>query len=528
LKRFAALYNILSETNKDNVKEESLVEYLNNAEIMDACCALNILKGKKLKRLVTPGTLKAMALEFTGISEWLFDECCEHVADTVETISLLLPEPKISASIKLHTIIDEVFQINYKCESILSKELLLSYWNKLDSSEIYLFNKMVTGSYRPCVKESNIIKAIAKYSGVDETAISHRLKEMPAINEDNYKKLISSDTGDTDISRPYRFCIADDMINKPVENKDTKNWQVGWEIAGIRAQLIKRKGEVFIWSENGELVTESYPELITMAKLLPDGIVIDGQIIPYKNNKPLPADNIQKRTGKKNVSKKLVDEVPVVFVAYDIMEYNNVSICLRKLHERRKLLEVICADYNNAALMLSEVINAAEWADIYKARNEARDNQAAGIIIKRKDSVYNTGSNHNAWLKWNAEPLKIKAVLVYAQRGSGQWTALYSDYTFAVWKNDELIPVAKANTGLPEEEVKYIDDFVKKNTLEKFGPVRTVKPVLVFEIEFDSIQNSARRKSGVVVKNPRILRRLYPGSPEEADCLETVLQFTGM
>lgn len=527
MKRFAVLYNTSCEANKDNVKEDALIEYLGNTEPADVCCALNLLRGKKLKKLTTPGTLKAMMLEFTGISEWLFDECCEHVGDTIETISLLLPETKTDAALKLHDIINELWQSS-RYNNTLTRELLLNYWKKLTPSEIYLFNKMVTGSYRPCVKESNIIKAIAKYSGVDETVIAHRFKQMPVINEEDYKKIISSDAGDADISRPYRFCLANDIINESIETEDINDWQVEWKIAGARAQLIKRKGEVFVWSVNGELVTESFPELISMANLLPDGTVIDGHIIPYKNNKPLLSENIQKRLGKKNISKKLVDEIPVVFKAYDIMEYNNESICSQKLFERRKLLEAIYTDCNNTSLMLSEVINAAEWADVYKARNEARNNYTDGIILKRKYSVYNTASNYNVWFKWNAEPLKIKAVLIYAQRGSGQWTALYSEYTFAVWKNNELIPVAKANKGLPEEEVKYIDDFVKKNTLEKFGPVRTVKPALVFEIEFDNVQNSARHKSGVVVKNPRILHRLNEANISNADCLETILQFIDM
>jgi DNA ligase-1 len=521
LRLFAELHNTLCETGNDYVKQEAVINLLNNIEPPDVCYALNLLRGKKTKRLITPDVLKKWALEITAMPEWLFDECCQQTTDEAEVISLILPVIPDTPDLSLHYIIESLW-LNTFLYSDGGKELIAGFWQKMTSSEIYLFNKLLTGSYNPNIKENILIKAIAEFSKVSETAISHRLKEFPEITEECYYRLISPDTADAEISRPYIFYTAENFNNNLIKTETAEHWQAEWNYNGLRIQLIKRSGKLFIWSGNGELITDNFPELASVAGMLPDGIAVDGHLIAWKNNEPLSPENIHKRTGKKNISKKLLEEIPVIMMVYDIMEYNYTDIRQKILNERRGLLEQIIKNCNKDVIRLSEIINCSEWSEFDKARANARNNLSDGIILKRKNSAYPEREGNTAWLKWKTDPVKVKAVLVYAARGSGEWNTLYSDYTFAVWKDDQLIPLVKSNAGLSEEEIKSIDDFVKKNTIEKFGPVRTVKPELVFEIEIWGVQKSSRRKSGLTVKNSLVLGRLYNTGIKEADNLENV------
>jgi DNA ligase-1 len=335
-------------------------------------------------------------------------------------------------------------------------------------------------------------------------------------------QLFAPETRDADISQPYPFFLAYPLEGEVHELGDIAEWQIEWKWDGIRSQLIRRKGRTFIWSRGEELVTDRFPELEAAGSLMPDGVVIDGEILPWKNDAPLPFAQMQRRTGRKVLGSKILGEVPVVLMAYDLMELNSADVREQPLAWRRARLEELAAGTSGSSLRVSAVVSASSWEELAEIRRQSRERGVEGFMLKRKSSPYRVGRRRGDWWKWKIDPYTVDAVLIYAQPGNGRRASLYTDYTFGVWDRDELVPFAKAYSGLTDEEIRQVDAFVRRNTIEKFGPVRHVKPELVFELAFEGIQRSPRHRSGIAVRFPRMARWRTDKTAQEADTIETV------
>jgi DNA ligase 1 len=359
-------------------------------------------------------------------------------------------------------------------------------------------------------------------SGIAEGVVSHRLMGAWEPTPDFFERLIAPDTRDADVSRPYPFFLAHPLDGAPDSLGQQSDWLAEWKWDGIRAQLIRRAGQTFLWSRGEELLKGRFPEVETAGALLPEGTVIDGELLPWEDSAPLPFSELQRRTGRKHLSQQILDEVPVVLVAYDLLEQGGADTRELALRERRGRLRALLQSVPSSQLMLSEAVPASTWDDIVAARDGARERGAEGLMLKRLDSSYGVGRRRGDWWKWKVDPHRVDAVLIYAEPGSGKRAGLFTDYTFGLWEGNHLVPFAKAYTGLTDEEIRQVDAFVRRNTLEKFGPVRTVKPDLVFELAFEGIQRSSRHKSGVAVRFPRMARWRTDKKAEEADTIERV------
>lgn len=522
MKDFAKLFKELDETNKSTKKIILLKEYFETANPSDAIWVINFLIGRKPKQVVPVKKLTEWCLELAQLPEWMFMESLDAVGDLAETITLLLPFQERQTDIKLNVLVDKYLLPLRKADEATQKKIIIELWTGMNSTEKFVFNKLITGSFRVGVSINNIVKALALQTGITEAVISHRLMGNWIPTGEFYNTLISQTTSDADVSKPYPFYLAYQIDKTPEELGDTALWQAEWKWDGIRSQIIKRNSEVYIWSRGEDLITERFPELKFAALNFPDGTVIDGEIMAWQNNHPLPFAELQKRIGRKNLTKKILEEVPIKLVGYDIIEYNSEDIRDKTLAERRKILVQAVKNLNDEIFIVSPVVEYSSWDELRTEREKSRNLFVEGIMLKRKDSQYKTGRKKGDWWKWKIDPLSVDAVLIYAQKGSGKRANLFTDYTFGIWKEDKLVPFAKAYSGLTDEEIKMVDDFVKKNTVEKFGPVRIVKPELVFEIAFDAIQISSRHKSGIAVRFPRILRWRTDKKIEDADTLENV------
>jgi DNA ligase-1 len=523
VKAFANLYTALDETTKTNEKVEALTAYFSSVPAEDAAWAVYFLSGCKPKQPVSTRKLREWTAAEAGIPGWLFDESYEAVGDLAETMALLLSPCGTSTDRPLHEWVEErLLPLRHKEESLQRQELLCA-WREMDRRQRYVWNKLVTGAFRVGVSQNLVVRALSLVSGVDEPVIAHRLMGSWEPSAAFYQGLLSQDTRDADFSRPYPFFLASTLEAEVSSLGQTQDWLAEWKWGGIRAQLIRRAGLTFLWSRGEELITGRFPELSKSAALLPAGTVIDGEIVPWKGETPLPFAQLQRRIGRKTADRRILGEVPVIFFAYDLLEHEGVDTRDRELRWRRGCLAgLIEGTHSGGLLKLSPAVEAHSWEDLASAREQARLRGAEGLMLKRLSSPYRAGRQRGDWWKWKANPFTVDAVLIYAQRGHGRRVGLYSDYTFGVWEGDKLVPFAKAFSGLTDEEIQKIDSFVRENTLEKFGPVRTVKPELVFELAFEGIQRSPRHKSGVAVRFPRMARWRTDKRIEEADSLETV------
>jgi len=368
-----------------------------------------------------------------------------------------------------------------------------------------------------------VIRALAEMSGVEEGVIAHRLMGAWEPTADFFQRLIAPDTRDADVSRPYPFFLAHPLEGTPSDLGEIADWIAEWKWDGIRAQLIRRAGTSFLWSRGEELLSGRFPEIEDQGALLPEGTVIDGELLPWMDGSPLPFAQLQRRIGRKNLGQKILDEVPATLVAYDLLESNGEDIRSEPLSIRRARLQSLVESVTSSGrLILSPSIGVSSWESLSEARSRAREVGAEGIMLKRLSSAYGVGRRRGDWWKWKVDPLSVDAVLIYAQAGSGRRAGLFTDYTFGVWDGDHLVPFAKAYSGLTDEEMRKVDQFIRRNTLEKFGPVRTVKPELVFELHFEGLQPSSRHKSGIAVRFPRMARWRTDKRPEEADTIERV------
>jgi DNA ligase 1 len=523
MKAFARLYVALDETTATNEKVAALAAYFGAASPPDAAWAVHFLSGRRPKRLVGLARLRAWAAEAAGVPGWLFEESYGAVGDLAETITLLLPDSGASGDHPLSWWVEErLLPLRGQDEAAQKLEMLRA-WRELGRRERYVWNKLITGSFRVGASARLVVRALAEVSGVDEGTVTHRLMGAWEPSPEFFERLVAADTHDADVGRPYPFYLAYPLEREPDRLGDFREWLAEWKWDGVRAQLVRRAGRTFVWSRGEELVSGRFPEVEEAAALLPDGTVLDGELLPWSGTSPLPFTELQRRIGRKAVGRKILSEVPVVLVAYDLLEEYGEDIRDRPFAERReRLARLLAGTASRGRLVLSPAVEATDWIGIAAARARAREVGAEGLMLKRRSSSYGVGRRRGDWWKWKVDPLSVDAVLMYAQPGSGRRAGLYTDYTFGVWDGDRLLPFAKAYTGLTDEEIRRVDAFVRRNTLEKFGPVRTVKPELVFELAFEGIQRSTRHKSGVAVRFPRMARWRTDKRAEEADTLEGV------
>jgi DNA ligase-1 len=524
LKRFSQLIQELELSNKTNDKIAALVAYFSEADQLDKPYVIAMFTGKRPKRPVNTALIKQWAIELSGIPEWLFTESYHSVGDLSETIALVLPPPTQQIDKPLHQWITELAQLNGETDD-KKKAYILAAWNGLGSQERFIFNKLISGNFRIGVSNKMLVNAIAKQSAEDSSKIMHSIMGKWLPNEITYKQLIEGAHVNTDNSWPYPFCLAYALDTEPENLGPTTAWQAEWKWDGIRGQIVKRNGELFIWSRGEELVTDQFPELHFLKEELPDGTVLDGEILAVKDGKVLSFSTLQQRLNRKTINKSQLNDAPIGFYTYDVLEYKGKDIRQEPLKYRRSILVELINRLSTAQIvLLSPVIEFEEWEQLATIREDARSINSEGIMLKKLDSVFHTGRKRGDWWKWKINPYTVDTVMIYAQKGSGRRANFYTDYTFAVRDGDKLITIAKAYSGLTDKEIKEVNSFVNKNAIEKFGPVRTVKPELVFEIAFEGIAESKRHKAGLALRFPRIARWRKDKKAEEINTLEDLRQ----
>ena len=528
MKRFARLFADIDMTTRTTEKVDAMVRYFRDAPPADAAWAVYFLSGGRPKRLVPVRRLSEWAMSEADVPEWLFSECHDTVGDLAETITLLLPESDARTDRPLHEWIEQRLLPLATRSEAEQRDTIIGAWRELGGTERFVWNKVITGGFRVGVSQQLVVKALAKVSGIDEGTIAHRLTGGWRPSAGSFERLVAADTSDADRSRPYPFYLAYPLETGLEEIGSAAEWQAEWKWDGIRAQLVKRDGKVWIWSRGDELVTERFPELTAAAEFLPDGVVLDGEIMPWKDGRPLPFAQLQRRIGRLKLGPKILADVPVVLIAYDLLERDGRDVRNEPLSWRREhLSKIVAASRAESRLLLSPTLAFAGWDALRAAHGRAREELAEGVMLKRLDAPYGVGRRKGGWWKWKVQPYSVDAVMIYAQAGHGRRASLHTDYTFAVWNEGALVPFAKAYTGLTDAEIRTLDAWVRRNTIEKFGPVRHVTPEQVFELAFEGIQTSPRHRSGVAVRFPRILRWRTDKKPADADSLDTLRALLG-
>jgi DNA ligase-1 len=515
--------NAIDETTRTSEKVDAMVEYFTNAEPADAAWAVHFLSGERPKRLIPVRRLADWATQASGVPPWLFDECYTAVGDLAETITLLLPESNAAIERPLHVWIEDHLLALAGRDETEQRAAILASWRELPNAQRFVWIKLITGGFRVGVSQPLVVRALSRASGIGEGVIAHRLTGVWEPSEASWTALMASETTDADISRPYPFYLAYALEESIESLGDPAEWQAEWKWDGIRAQLVRRAGRTFLWSRGEELVTDRFPEISRAAEWLPDGTVLDGEIMPWMGGRPLPFAQLQRRIGRKSLGPRILADVPVVLVVYDLLEIGGKDIREQSLSSRRaQIIEVLQDLRLSGTLLLSPAVGATSWSEMRDAWSGAREMHAEGLMLKRLDAPYGVGRRRGGWWKWKVQPYAVDAVMIYAQAGHGRRASLNTDYTFAVWDGAALVPFAKAYSGLTDAEIRDLDAWIRRNTVEKFGPVRSVKPEQVFELAFEGIQPSSRHKSGVAVRFPRIVRWRTDKKAEDADTLATL------
>jgi DNA ligase-1 len=526
MKLFAELVRILGTSTKTNDKLEALSDYFSKADSKDRVWVIALFSGRRPRRAVNSTQLSTWCIELANIPSWLYVESYSTVGDLGETIALLLPEPGEDPDTHnkpLHYYLETFIRIE-KADEAVRKQFILDSWNQMDYAQRFVFNKLITGSFRIGVSQQMIVNALSRTVQLPATVIAHRISGNWDPATTSFDELLSEDVTTLDHSKPYPFYLAYALEDEPETLGEPADWQAEWKWDGIRGQIIKRNGELFVWSRGEELITEKFPEYKILEQLLPEGVAIDGEVLPFAEEKVLNFNVLQTRIGRKNVTKKHLQEAPAAFFAYDLLEWEGADLRERPLSERRAKLEELVHHFRsineNFPIHLSPIVQFTSWDELKALRGGSRDINSEGIMLKKKDSAYQVGRRRGDWWKWKIDPLTIDAVMVYAAKGSGRRSNLYTDYTFAVRDGDKLVTFAKAYSGLTDKEFAQVDAFVKRNSLEKFGPVRTVKPELVFELAFEGIAASTRHKSGVALRFPRMHRWRKDKTVDEINTLD--------
>ena len=545
MKAFADLYLRLDATTGSNAKLEAMQAYFRDADPADAAWAVYFLAGGRPRQLVATKTLRRLALEGSGYPEWLLEESYQAVGDLAETVALLLPSSKHSQDIGLAEWIEHRLLPLRGLDPDAAIERLHPWLTALDRPSQLVCIKLITGSFRVGVSKLLVTRALSALSGVDVKRVAQRLVGYTDLSArpaaDTYLRLIAA--GDVngcngseslDAGHPYPFFLAH-PLQIPVQDFHAQigapaDFHIEWKYDGIRAQIVKREGQLWVWSRGEELVTDRFPELASLAAHLPDGTVIDGEIVTWNDDRVQPFALLQQRIGRKTLNAALLAKAPVAMIAYDLLEAGGKDQRRQSQSARRAELERIVAACAQPQLRVSPLVAGTTWSDFAAQQSTARSLGVEGLMLKARDSRYGVGRTKESgiWWKWKIDPYTVDAVLIYAQRGHGRRASLYSDFTFAVWDAPQgaegraLVPFAKAYSGLTDAEMRRVDAIVRQSTIEKFGPVRSVTPKLVFELGFEGIQKSGRHRSGIAVRFPRILRWREDKTIEEADTIETL------
>ncbi|MBQ4805170.1 ATP-dependent DNA ligase [Aquimarina sp. MMG015] len=529
MKQFANLIKTLDSTNKTNVKVSALASYFKNAPENDKVWTIAILSHRRPPRPVNTTLLRTWASELANIPLWLFEESYHIVGDLAETIALVVPTSKESSTKTLTEYLQEMIALKKQSEEH-KRAYLQKNWGVLNYYERFVFTKLITGGFRIGVSQKLMTRSLSKATEIDEDILAYKLMGNWDPNTISFQDLVLEEKESDFLSKPYPFYLAYAVENEVSNLGNITNWYAEHKWDGIRAQVIIRNNEIFVWSRGEELVTDKYPEFQELLKIIPNGTVLDGEILPFPNGTIGTFNDLQTRIGRKTVSKNLLQKTPVILKAYDMLEWKGNDIRNYPFSERRELLEKLFLNVCDSELYikqetplhLSEKMTFNSWSAVADERERSRDVRSEGLMLKKKDSPYLVGRKKGDWWKWKVDPLTIDAVLTYAMRGHGRRSNLFTDYTFGLWNHDktELVTFAKAYSGLTDAEFKEVDKFIKGNTLERFGPVRSVTPQLVFEIAFEGIALSKRHKSGVATRFPRILRWRQDKKIQEANTLE--------
>ena len=554
MKQFTALCRRLDGTTRTNEKVAALREFFKAAPADDAACALSLLSGDRQRRVVTTTELRAWAAEAAGIPQWLVEECYATVGDLAETLALILPDlveddgnrgdgmaegGGVTGEHGLAEMVRDSLHAMRGLSEEDRKRLVLAQWRALGREERFLWHKMLTGGFRMGVARTLVARALAETAGVDPAVMAHRLMGLSSPTADDYRRLVAPEGAAADRLKPYPFFLASPLEADPSSLGDVADWQAEWKWDGMRAQLIVRESAVAIWTRGEELASDAFPEIVEMATRMRGRIgadcVLDGELLAVGPEGLLGFAAVSRRIGRKRITKKLLADVPCVFVAYDLLELDGEDLRRRPLDERRKrLADVVAIPFDPATAasdsssgwFLSPVVEAESWEGLAARREESRARGVEGLMLKRRKSPYGVGRTRSSghaggdWWKWKVEPLEIDAVLLYAQSGHGRRATLHTDYTLGVWSEGRLVPVAKAYSGLTDAELVEVDRIIRRTTLEKHGPVRVVEPTLVFEIAFESVARSTRHKAGLAVRFPRIKRWRRDKLPTDAGSLD--------
>lgn len=521
--RFTELYDALDRTTSTNGKIAALAAYFRDAPPADAAWATFFLTGRRLKRLVPAAALWEWTQELTGFPDWMLRECYSAAGDFAEVIALSLDNVASDAQepdLPLAAWVEGRLLPLQTRDPAGQRAEVTRWWRGLPRGRRFVLNKLLTGEFRVGVAQTLVVRALADAIGSQPTVVAARLMGEWAPSADWFASIARPDPARdaVDPSQPYPFYLASPLEGEPDSLGERGDWLVEWKWDGIRAQLIRRRGQTWLWSRGEELMTPRFPDIATAATHLPDGTVLDGEILAFKDGRPMPFSALQQRIGRLRQLAQIMRAVPVVFVVYDILERNGVDIRHERLAIRREHLLALLG--RDGVLKLSEEVVTPSWTGLATLRLESRARGVEGFILKRRNSPYGVGRRKGAWWKWKIDPFTVDAVLMYAQPGNGRRAGLLTDYTFGVWHDGELVPVAKAYSGLSSAEIDELDTWIRRHTRERHGPVRAVEPVHVFELGFEAIAPSSRHKSGIAVRFPRMLRWRKDKPASEADTLD--------
>lgn len=526
MRRFTQLYTEIDRTTRTNAKLAALRAYFASAPPADAVWALWLLSGRRLRRAIPRSVLRDGVCQVTGLPDWIVTRCHEEVGDLSETLALLLPDAESATDEAFHRVIERWLLPLPELDDERRIQLLKEAWANLGSTERFVYHKLISGTYRVGVARTLVVRAFADVAGVPAGVMEHRLLGEWKATPEDYARLLSPTDAAGDPAQPYPFYLASPLDVPPADLGAIAEWLVEWKWDGLRAQLIRRRGQSVVWSRGEELLAAAFPEVRDLATEFSDGTVIDGEIVAWEGGRALPFTVLQRRIGRKLQGPMLWDDVPVVFMAFDLLERDGIDWRERPLVMRRGALHEIVTAARLDRLLVSPQIDTSSWDHLEMLRLESRARGVEGLMLKRQNSPYRVGRMKGDWWKWKIDPFSIDAVLIYAQQGSGRRAGLFTDYTFGVWDDRngqrQLVPIAKAYTGLTDAEIREVDSFIRRNTVDRRGPVRFVKPELVFELAFEAIQRSTRHKVGLAVRFPRMACWRRDKTPADADSVGTL------
>jgi DNA ligase 1 len=522
MRAFSELYEELDTTTSTNLKVDAMVRYFKTASPADAAWAVYILSGRRLKRFIGPALLRRWLVEVSALPEWLVEESYATVGDLAETVALLVESDLSAAAVvpdlPLSTWIDDRLLPLREVDEEHQRVAILEWWRTLPYRECFILNKLLTGELRVGVSELLVTRALTEVLQLDRADVTRRIMGEWRPSAAFWESLRSETPPASDPAAPYPFFLASPLEGEPETLGPVADWLAEWKWDGIRSELIRRESKCFIWSRGEDLVTERFPEILIAATRLPNGVVLDGELVAWRDGAIRPFADLQQRIGRKKLTPAILKDVPVRFLAYDLLEEGGVDLRPLPLRERRARLEALLRDMPEI-IGISAAIQAGSWKELATLRAEARARAVEGLMLKSLDSPYGIGRQRGAWWKWKIDPYSFDGVMLYAQPGHGRRSNLYTDYTFGVWSEGELVPVAKAYSGLSNTEIVELDRWIRAHTTEKFGPARQVEHTQVFELAYEGIAASTRHKSGIALRFPRIVRRRADKPAAEANRL---------